>query len=90
MSEDLPQNRWCPYCLQIIYIESWEDWYNHLEMDHDLVIRRKDETEEQAITRVKAKNPRMGTPNCQCPRCIAERRLKRALTELKGEEINYE
>lgn len=55
--------------------ENDEDYFNHLEMEHDLVIRREGETDKQAKARVKAKNPRMGTENCQCPACLAKRSL---------------
>lgn len=51
-----------------------EEFFNHMEDEHDLVIRRHGETEEEAKVRVKAKNPRMGTENCRCPACLAQRR----------------
>ena len=46
-----------------------EEFFNHIEMEHDIPVRRIDETKEEASARVKAKNPRMGSPNCQCPAC---------------------
>jgi len=79
LNDELPQNRWCPYCFNIVRIEIWEDWFNHLETIHDLVVRREGETYEEAIARVKAKNPRIGTENCQCPRCVIRRQLETKL-----------
>jgi hypothetical protein len=50
-----------------------ESFLNHLEEVHDLIIRRKGETEEEAVERVKAKNPRIGTDDCRCPSCLAKK-----------------
>ena len=55
--------------------ETEEEYFNHLEMEHDLVVRRPGETEEEAMERVKAKNPRTGTENCQCPACKQKRKI---------------
>ncbi len=51
-----------------------EELFDHIEMEHDLVIRRLGETEAEAKKRVYAKNKRIGTGNCQCPNCIRKRR----------------
>lgn len=74
----------CPYCLlpggkgigpSIGGIfETDEEFIEHLEMEHDLVVRRPGETAKEAWARVKAKNPRIGTENCQCPSCLAKKR----------------
>ena len=73
----------CPYCLlpggrgwrmagkQGLF-DTDEEFIEHIEMEHDLAVRREDETEEQALARVKAKNPRIGTKDCRCPSCMAE------------------
>lgn len=53
--------------------ESEEEFFDHLEMEHDLVIRRDGESDAEAQARVKAKNPRIGTESCQCPSCKANR-----------------
>lgn len=66
----------CPYCFKILPFENDSgEWLNHLEMEHDLVVRRKGETKEEATERVKKKNLRMGTEDCQCPRCVMKRKL---------------
>lgn len=56
-----------------------EELFNHIEMEHDLVINRGKETEKEAFERVKKKNPRIGTENCQCPACQNKRKLKEPL-----------
>lgn len=55
--------------------ETEEEYFNHLEMIHDLIIRREGETAEEAEKRVKAKNPRIGTKDCQCPACKEKRKI---------------
>lgn len=80
----------CPYCLlpggkgigpSIGGIfETDEDFANHLESEHDLVVRREGETDEQAWARVKAKNQRIGTEDCRCPACLAKKRTDVAFT----------
>lgn len=70
----------CKYCIITKGItirdcfETEEELSNHMEMEHDLAIMRKGETEEEAKERVKAKNPRMGSLNCQCPACMEKRK----------------
>ena len=54
--------------------ETEEELFNHIEMEHDIVVQRDGETEEEAWDRVKKKNPRIGAENCQCPDCKAKRR----------------
>jgi len=69
----------CRYCLSEKSLtvndgfETDEDFHNHLEEEHDLVVRRENETEEQAEARVKQKNPRIGTEECRCPDCRRKR-----------------
>ena len=78
----------CPYCIaskgirgsgenlldgkQALFDKD-DDYYNHLEMEHDLVIRRNNETADEAMKRVYAKNSRIGTKDCQCPGCKNDR-----------------
>lgn len=52
---------------------SEEELFNHIEMMHDLVVIRGGETDDEAFSRVKAKNPRIGIDDCQCPSCKAKR-----------------
>lgn len=73
----------CPYCLSTEGLKGSEleekgfktdeVFMNHLEEVHDLVVRRSDETEEDALARVKMKNPRVGTVKCRCPGCLNKR-----------------
>jgi len=78
--------------------ENEEEYFNHLEMVHDLVVRRKGETEEDAIKRVREKQKkefgfvRIGSENCQCPACKAKRKILKKLVEefLKKEGENEE
>jgi len=56
-------------------LETDEDLVEHIEMVHCMPVKRPGETSEQAEARVRAKNPRMGTAECTCPRCDARRRL---------------
>lgn len=55
--------------------ETDEEYFNHVEMVHDLVITRQGETKKEARERVKAKNPRLGTEDCQCPACRQKRKV---------------
>jgi len=74
----------CPYCLLPGgkgigpgiggIFETDEEFIEHLEMEHDLVVKRPDETDDEAFARVKSKNPRIGTDDCRCPACLAKRR----------------
>lgn len=50
-----------------------EELFNHIEMVHDIPVRRKGETEEACMVRFKDKNSRAGGPDCQCPDCLAKR-----------------
>lgn len=71
----------CPYCtaskgltLQSDHLfETDEELFDHFEMVHDLPVRREGETNEQALERVRAKNPHLGGPDCQCPDCLHKR-----------------
>ena len=69
----------CTYCLSEKALtpsdgfKTDEDFYNHLEEEHDLVVRRENETGEQAEARVKKKNSRIGTKDCRCPDCKKKR-----------------
>ena len=66
---------------------SLEELMNHLEVEHDLVIPRNGENEDQAWERITVKGTRIGTPQCQCPMCkwnlrdseITERLIKDGL-----------
>lgn len=76
----------CGYCF-----ETEEELFNHIEMEHDLVIMREGETEEQATTRVKAKNPRLGTKDCRCPACLERRKVEATFKSHSfPEEENWE
>jgi len=50
-----------------------EELFNHIEMEHDIPVRREGETEEACMVRFKAKNPRAGGPDCQCPDCLVKK-----------------
>lgn len=50
-----------------------EELFNHIEMEHDIPVKRKGETEEECMVRFKAKNSRAGGPDCQCPDCLAKK-----------------
>ena len=75
----------CKYCVMEEGItvgdcfQTEEELAEHLEMEHDIVVRRPGETEEEARERAKAKNPRIGTDNCRCPVCKEKRRLRNFL-----------
>lgn len=53
--------------------EDEKEFLEHLETVHDLPMRRVGETAVEALERVKAKNPRVGGPHCQCPACLHRR-----------------
>ena len=65
----------CKYCVAIKgatskdAFETDEEFYNHVEMEHDIPVKRKGETHEQTMKRFKAKNKRAGTKDCQCLSC---------------------
>jgi hypothetical protein len=46
-----------------------DELYEHIEMVHDVPVRREGETDQKAMARVRAKNPRMGGPDCRCVDC---------------------
>lgn len=46
-----------------------EEFMDHLEMAHGLIVPRDDETIEEATARVTARIPGYGTPDCQCEMC---------------------
>lgn len=56
-----------------------EEYFDHLEMEHDLVVRREGETEEEARKRVEDKQRkafgfvRLGSEKCNCPACRGRR-----------------
>jgi hypothetical protein len=76
----------CKYCiatkgltLQSDHLFDTEDeLIDHIEMEHDMPVEREGETEEQTMARFKAKNPRAGGPDCQCPACLRNRENRRA------------
>jgi hypothetical protein len=53
--------------------ETDEELFDHIEMEHDIPVRREGETAEEAMKRFKAKNTRAGGPDCQCPACLRQR-----------------
>jgi|GEM_PF-6588012 len=66
----------CKYCLfekrkldETSTFGTLEELQNHVEKEHDLVIPRKGETEDQAWDRATKNGTRIGTPNCRCPLC---------------------
>lgn len=61
----------CKFCGQTYHTA--ELLCQHIESEHDIPVRRKGETDEQALSRFKAKNNRAGTSECQCPVCLSER-----------------
>lgn len=72
----------CKYCIIEKGItgkdgfETEEEFFEHIEMVHDIAVRRPGESHEEALERVREKNPRIGTDDCQCPGCKERRRLK--------------
>jgi len=77
----------CKYCIATKGLkldrdhlfESDEELVDHIEMEHDIPVRREGETEEECMSRFKAKNPRAGGPDCQCPTCLRNRGDRRAI-----------
>jgi len=71
----------CKYCIatkglrldSLWVFETEEELYNHIEMEHDIPVARKGETEEETMVRFQDKNPRAGGPDCRCPACMAKR-----------------
>lgn len=73
----------CPFCLAVdglkaedIDEKSFPDddaFADHLEEEHDIIVRRDDEDDDKATKRVKEKNPRIGTDKCKCPECLLKR-----------------
>jgi hypothetical protein len=76
----------CKYCIATKGLrldrdrlfETDEELIEHIEMEHDIPVRREGETEEETMRRFKAKNPRGGGPDCQCPACLHQRGDSRA------------
>jgi hypothetical protein len=76
----------CKYCIAIKGLrldrdrlfETEDELIEHIEMEHDMPVAREGETEEQTMRRFKAKNPRAGGPDCQCPACLHRRGDSRA------------
>lgn len=76
----------CRYCVAIKgfsfktgqVFQTEDELIEHIEMEHDMPVTRPGETEEETMTRFKAKNPRAGGPDCQCPACLHQRGDKRA------------
>ena len=54
-----------------VAFDAEDEFYDHLEEEHDLIVRRENETLEEAEKRVHAKNKRIGTESYQCPQCRA-------------------
>lgn len=75
----------CKYCTMEKGItirdcfETDEELAEHIEMEHDIAVRRPEETGKEAREGAKAKNPRIGTDNCRCPACKEKRRLEKFL-----------
>ncbi len=46
----------------------------HMEMVHCIPVRKDGESLLDAMRRVGAKNPRIGTVDCTCPDCMRRRR----------------
>jgi len=71
----------CSYCIaskgltlrSSHLFETDEELIEHIEMEHDMPVAREGETQEQTMARFKAKNPRAGGPECQCPSCLRGR-----------------
>jgi len=55
--------------------ETGKELIEHIEMVHDIAVRRSGESHKEAVERVKEKNPRIGTDNCQCPACKEKKKL---------------
>lgn len=50
-----------------------EEFFNHIEREHNICVMRENETKEQAWERFVRENPEAGGPNCKCPECTYER-----------------
>jgi hypothetical protein len=76
----------CTYCIATKGLrldrdrlfETDEEFYEHIEMEHDMPVQREGETDGECMRRFKAKNPRAGGPDCQCPACLHQRGDARA------------
>lgn len=86
----------CKYCIATKGLrldsdhlfETEEELFNHIEMEHDMPVVREGETEEEALARFKAKNPRAGGPDCQCPACLHKRGARRAVIMALVDRVN--
>ena len=58
-----------------IMFDTPEEFFNHIEMEHDIPITRVGETESECMERFKKINKRAGTDNCQCPFCLTRKTL---------------
>ena len=62
--------------------ETDEEFYQHLEKDHHIPVRRDGETEEQTLVRFQKENPEAGGPNCRCPSCNTKTKAYDTLLQL--------
>lgn len=54
-----------------------EELIQHIEKEHNIPVRRPNETEDEAIARVKKMYPEAGNiDTCKCPQCRAKRMLE--------------
>lgn len=49
--------------------ETEEELLQHIEREHHVPVRRKNETLEECKERFQRENPEAGGPNCKCPDC---------------------
>ena len=55
-----------------------EMFFDHLEREHHIPVRRKGETKPDAMARFQKENPEAGGPRCKCPTCVADRLPRRS------------
>ena len=54
-----------------------EELAQHIESEHHIPVRRKNETAAECNERFQRENPEAGGENCKCPRCQVERDIQK-------------
>jgi len=83
----------CKYCvmesgikgfeLQEKHLETAEDLMEHIEREHHIAVRMKNETEEECLERFYKQYPEAGDPEtCKCPDCKSKRRSQEMLNSM--------
>lgn len=60
-----------------------EEFFQHVETEHHIPVRKENETEEECLERFKRENPEAGGPNCKCPSCQRKREVWDLLNDLQ-------